>query len=191
MSKRGGRPRQKVKHKGGARVFSSEDQLREEEDQRMREAEWMQRRGNPTPTLESVNEDDDVTIQPTNNEGASFMPGVDDDDEYTSSDEEEKYKGISHLIEVENPNRTKAKQEIRIDEMGEVKMTRKQREQMQAEKDRARQLKQMQEGTSAQAKRDIARLDQIRKEREEAARRREMERKAKELKAQQKLASLK
>ena len=48
---------------------------------------------------------------------------------------------------------------------------------MQAEKDRARQLKQMQEGTSAQAKRDIARLDQIKRDREEAAKRREMERK--------------
>lgn len=51
------------------------------------------------------------------------------------------------------------------------------REQMQAEKDRARQLKQMQDGTSAQAKRDIARLDQIKREREDAAKRRDMERK--------------
>ena len=48
---------------------------------------------------------------------------------------------------------------------------------MQAEKDRARQLKQMQEGSSAQAKRDIARLDQIKRERDEASKRREMERK--------------
>ena len=48
---------------------------------------------------------------------------------------------------------------------------------MQAERDRARQLRQMQDGTSAQAKRDIARLEQIKREREEASRRREMERK--------------
>lgn len=37
----GGRQRQKVKHKGGARVFSSEEQLREEQTQRLREEEWM------------------------------------------------------------------------------------------------------------------------------------------------------
>ena len=46
---------------------------------------------------------------------------------------------------------------------------------MQAERDRSRQLRQMQEGSSAQAKRDIARLEQIKRDREEAARRREME----------------
>ena len=37
----GGRQRQKVKHKGGARMFSSEEQLREEQTQRLREEEWM------------------------------------------------------------------------------------------------------------------------------------------------------
>ena len=37
----GGRQRQKVQHKGGARVFSSEEQLREEQTQRLREEEWM------------------------------------------------------------------------------------------------------------------------------------------------------
>ena len=48
---------------------------------------------------------------------------------------------------------------------------------MQAERDRARQLRQMQDGSSAQAKRDIARLEQIKRDRDEAAKRREMERK--------------
>eukprot|EP00800_Vazella_pourtalesii_P012255 TRINITY_DN2904_c0_g1_i1.p1 TRINITY_DN2904_c0_g1~~TRINITY_DN2904_c0_g1_i1.p1 ORF type:complete len:190 (-),score=65.59 TRINITY_DN2904_c0_g1_i1:73-642(-) len=187
MSKRGGggRQRQKVKHKGGARVFSSEEQLREEQTQRLREEEWMEHRGNPSRELDSVKEDDNVTGA---TDGASFMPGLDDDE--TSSDEEEKYKGVAHLIEIENPNRMKGKLEVRVEEMGDVKLTRRQREQMQAEKDRARQLKQMQDGTSAQAKRDIARLDQIKREREDAAKRRDMERKARELKAQQKLASL-
>lgn len=171
-------------------MFSSEDQLREENEQRMREEEWLTRRDIPN---EQDGEDLGAIKEDPPKGGANFIPGVDDDDDDdgSSDDESQKNKGVSYLIEIENPNRREEKQSIKVEEIGEVKMTRKQREQAQYEKDRARQLRQMQEGTSAQAKRDIARLEQIKKEREEASKRREMERKAKEERDQQRLASLK
>nr|VZI05348.1 unnamed protein product [Spirometra erinaceieuropaei] len=122
------------------------------------------------------------------------------DEESSSEDDEEegeeeveekevKAKGVSHLIETKNPNRTGHSGNI-FDES--APMSRREREAMELANMDPLKLK-----SEEELARDLARLSLIRKEREEAAKKRQEERKAKEAeraaaqaRAQERLAAL-
>ncbi|KXJ21709.1 28 kDa heat- and acid-stable phosphoprotein [Exaiptasia diaphana] len=159
MSKRGGRG--KVSHKGRRRHFTDEEDLKHDLEKAKREQEWRQAR--------EIGSDD---------EGS----GSDD----SSSDEEgasQKRKGVSGLIEIENPNRVqhKSKKADNIEvESAPTQLSRREREELAKQQEKRRYQKLHAEGKTEQGKADLARLAIIRRQREEAARKREEEKKAKE-----------
>ncbi|OQV18879.1 hypothetical protein BV898_07132 [Hypsibius exemplaris] len=101
--------------------------------------------------------------------------------ESESSDEEvEKTKGVSALIEIENPNRVAVKNkkisELTIDtSTAGTQLSRREREEI--EKESAKKLHEQlrAEGKTEQARADLARLAIIREEREQAAKKRAAE----------------
>ncbi|XP_055348433.1 28 kDa heat- and acid-stable phosphoprotein-like [Paramacrobiotus metropolitanus] len=100
-----------------------------------------------------------------------------------SDDEDEKTKGVEGLIEIENPNRVVAKSKKIADitlESAAPQLSRREREEIEKEKNRQLQEKLRAEGKTEQARADLARLALIRQEREQAAKRREAEAKVKE-----------
>ena len=86
-----------------------------------------------------------------------------------------KPKGIDGLIEVNNPNRNKkvAKKVTSLDTNTEATLSRREREEIEKQQAQQRYQKLHAEGKTEQAQRDLARLAIIRKQREEAARKKE------------------
>ena len=104
--------------------------------------------------------------------------------EEESEDEDSKKKGVAGLIEVENPNRAKKthKKVSALDESSSSKpqLSRREREEVEKAKAKANYQKLHAAGKTDEARADLARLAIIRKQREEAAAKREAEKKAKE-----------
>ncbi|XP_072028963.1 uncharacterized protein [Amphiura filiformis] len=180
MSKRGGRGGGrggKKSHKGRNRQFNNpeemERQLKEERDN------WRE------PKKDGEEEDQPAAARPQ----VGDLPPSDSDSEESSSDEEDsgKPKGVSHLIEIQNPNRVVSKSkkatQVDVNQSGTQALTRREREQIEKEQAKQRYLKLHQEGKTTEAQGDLARLALIRKQREEAAKKRDSERKAKEAEA--------
>uniref|UniRef100_A0A667XHK3 Pdgfa associated protein 1a n=1 Tax=Myripristis murdjan TaxID=586833 RepID=A0A667XHK3_9TELE len=117
------------------------------------------------------------------NGGAEKESSSEDSEEESSSDEETKKKsGVEGLIEIENPNRVaqKAKKVTEIDVSAPRELSRREREEIEKQKAKERYMKLHLEGKTEQARADLARLAIIRKQREEAAKKREELRKEKE-----------
>ncbi|KAH8304651.1 hypothetical protein KR018_010349 [Drosophila ironensis] len=95
-------------------------------------------------------------------------------------------KGVASLIEIENPNRVAKKtaqklSAIKLDDSGappKPELSRREREQIEKQKARQRYEKLHAQGKTTEAKADLARLALIRQQREEAAAKREAEKKA-------------
>lgn len=111
----------------------------------------------------------------------------DDEEERGGDDEEgkeEKQKGVSGVIEVENPNAPK-KAAVKItqaDASQTSQLSRREREELQKAASKERYMKLQEQGKTEQAAKDLERLATIRRQREEAAKKREEERLAKEAK---------
>ncbi|KAI5622745.1 28 kDa heat- and acid-stable phosphoprotein, partial [Silurus asotus] len=92
-------------------------------------------------------------------------------------------KGVEGLIEIENPNRAaqKTKKVTDLELEGPKQLSRREREEIEKQKAKERYMKMHLAGKTDQAKADLARLAIIRKQREDAARKKEEERKAKEV----------
>lgn len=105
--------------------------------------------------------------------------GSDDSDDEDSS---RRRAGVEGLIEIENPNRVAQKSkkvtQIEIDEPKQL--SRREREEIEKQKAKERYMKMHLAGKTDQAKADLARLAIIRKQREEAARKKEAEKKGKD-----------
>ncbi|KAM4624073.1 pdgfa associated protein 1a [Polymixia lowei] len=106
-------------------------------------------------------------------------------DEESSSDEEyenKKKSGVEGLIEIENPNRVsqKSKKVADIDVNAPKELSRREREEIEKQKAKERYMKLHLEGKTEQARADLARLAIIKKQREEAAKKRDELRKEKE-----------
>lgn len=104
-----------------------------------------------------------------------------------SDDSAEKTKGVEALIEIENPNRVIAKSkkisELTLDDTSGAaapQLTRREREEIEKEKQKKHFEQLRAEGKTDQARADLARLAIIRQEREAAAKKREVEQKAKD-----------
>ncbi|XP_051770619.1 pdgfa associated protein 1a [Ctenopharyngodon idella] len=116
------------------------------------------------------------------NEGAERGSSSESEEESSSDDEQPKRKGVEGLIEIENPNRTahKSKKVVEIDVNAPKELSRREREEIEKQKAKERYMKLHLEGKTDQARADLARLAIIKKQREDAARKREELRKEKE-----------
>ncbi|CAB1438136.1 unnamed protein product [Pleuronectes platessa] len=108
-----------------------------------------------------------------------------DSDEESSSDEESgsrKRSGVEGLIEIENPNRVsqKSKKVTEIDVSAPRELSRREREEIEKQKSKERYMKLHLEGKTDQARADLARLAIIKKQREDAAKKRDDVKKDKE-----------
>ncbi|XP_078093505.1 pdgfa associated protein 1a [Mustelus asterias] len=110
----------------------------------------------------------------------------DPDSEGSEDEFEPKKKGVEGLIEIENPNRIvqKNKKITALDlNPPNRELSRREREEVEKQQARERYMKLHLEGKTEQARADLARLAIIRKQREDAAKKREVEKKGKEAKA--------
>ncbi|KRY38972.1 28 kDa heat- and acid-stable phosphoprotein, partial [Trichinella spiralis] len=161
--------KKKFGHKGGARKFTSFEELKAQQED--------------IEKAKSFEEDDEPNKafqKPRIPEQQNSSDSDSSDDE--SDNEETKHKGVSHLIEVENPNRrvVKNKKFKNLEFNQEVQLSRREKEAIEKEQARQRYLKLHAEGKTEEARADLARLAIIRKNREEAAKKRQEEAAAKE-----------
>ena len=132
-------------------------------------------------------------FQPNKSRGGRARGGAkEESDEESESSEEEsseeeensKKKGVAGMIEVENPNRVKKahKKVTSLDDSASAKpqLSRREREELEKAKAKANYQKLHAAGKTDEARADLARLAIIRKQREEAAAKRDAEKKAKE-----------
>ncbi|XP_076028101.1 pdgfa associated protein 1a [Genypterus blacodes] len=120
------------------------------------------------------------------NGGAEKESSAESDEESSSSDEDNESKrrsGVEGLIEIENPNRLsqKSKKVVDVDVSAPRELSRREREEIEKQKSKERYMKLHMEGKTEQARTDLARLAIIKKQREEAALKREQLRKDKDV----------
>ncbi|XP_077251372.1 uncharacterized protein LOC143890527 [Tasmannia lanceolata] len=101
-----------------------------------------------------------------------------------SEEEIEKRKGTQGVIEIENPNLVKPKnvkaRDIDIEKTTEL--SRREREEIEKQKAHERYMRLQEQGKTEQARKDLERLSLIRQQRADAAKKREEEKAAKEMK---------
>lgn len=109
---------------------------------------------------------------------------ADSDDESSSDDDNDSRKrsGVEGLIEIENPNRVsqKNKKVTELDVSAPRELSRREREEIEKQKSKERYMKLHLEGKTEQARADLARLAIIKKQREDAAKKRDDLRKDKD-----------
>ncbi|CAB3364435.1 28 kDa heat- and acid-stable phosphoprotein [Cloeon dipterum] len=165
-----------VNHKGKNRRFNNPEEINEQMEKEKQKREWREKHG-ADPEEDSAEE-----------KGSGSEAGSDDS---SSDGEEEKAKGVQHLIEVENPNRvqkkTKKVTELNTEAASSApQLSRREREEIEKERARANYQRLHAQGKTDEARADLARLAIIRQQREDAARRREMEVKEREAAAKAK-----
>ncbi|CAF4922287.1 unnamed protein product [Pieris macdunnoughi] len=156
-------------HKGRNRKFTSPEELEEQRKQEELKKKWRKEHG-----------DESSSEEESDKSGSGSSDESDSDDDTPA-----KAKGVSGLIEVENPNRVvkKNKKLSNLDNLGEgekPQLSRREREEIERQRAAAAYQKAHAEGKTEQARADLARLAIIRQQREEAAKRREAEKKAKD-----------
>lgn len=156
-----------VNHKGRSRHFTSFEELEEERKNKLKK---QQERG-----------DDDSSEEEEDDDKASD-DGSDESDSDESDDENKKAKGVSGLIEIENPNRIQKKSAEKVTKLNTAgpskpELSRREREELEKQKAQAHYQKLHAEGKTDQARADLARLAIIKQHRAEAAARREAEKK--------------
>ena len=162
-------------HKGHRRVFTNPEELAARNERRDREREWRKARGED----ESSEDEDKDGEEESGSEESSSDDG---------SDKESKAKGVEALIEIENPNRAPpkpAKKAVMATDKPdakpvEVQLSRREREEIEKQRARDAYNKLHAEGKTEQARADLARLALIRQQREDAAKKKEQEKVAKE-----------
>ncbi|XP_067088801.1 pdgfa associated protein 1b [Osmerus mordax] len=146
-------------HKGRMRTYTSPEeidaQMKAEKERKKQEEETEGAAQEPLPGSGSEDSDDDGSL---------------------------KRKGVEGLIDIENPNRvaTKSKKVTQIELDEPKQLSRREREEIEKQKAKEHYMKMHLAGKTDQAKADLARLAIVRKQREDAVRRKEEERRAKE-----------
>lgn len=109
---------------------------------------------------------------------------VSEEEESEEEEETMKKKGTAGVIEIHNPNLVKPKnvkaKDVDMDRPAEL--SRREREELEKQKAHERYLKLQEQGKTEQSKKDLERLQLIRQQRLEAAKKREEEKAAKEAK---------
>ena len=167
-------------HKGGRRSFTDPRALEAQEAKAAKEKEWRKQRGELSSSEESDEEGEDKSSK-SEDSGDDVAFKRDDpkssSEESESDDEEKKAKGTEGLIEIENPNRVQPKQK-KVANLGKdgsedkPQLSRREREELEKQKAKAHYQKMHAAGKTDEARADLARLAIIRKQREEAAKKR-------------------
>jgi len=176
-----GRGRKK-NYKGAHRHFTDPTQIDAQAEKERKEKEWRKQRGELDSDEEEEQEDTQARAPKPMRTGApGELPPSDSETESDSEDEQERHKGVEHLIAVQNPNHVapKMKKVTDLEKGGDAKpqLTRKEREELQKQQAKANYMKQHLAGKTDEAQADLARLALIRKQREEAAAKRDAEKK--------------
>lgn len=155
-----------MNHKGRSRHFTSFEELEEERKNKLKK---QQQKG-----------DDDESTEEEEEEKSE--DGSDESDSDESDDENKKAKGVSGLIEIENPNRVQKKSAEKVTKLNTAgpskpELSRREREELEKQRAQANYQKLHAEGKTDQARADLARLAIIKQHRAEAAARREAEKK--------------
>ncbi|GIY95317.1 PP28 domain-containing protein [Caerostris extrusa] len=173
-----GRGRGYNHHKGSRRHFTNPDQLAESEEKKEKERQWRQQRGEISSDEESEESKSSSESEEESEEGSG------DEKQLLNAIVKQKAKGVQHLIEVENPNHVVKKEKkvgtINLEETAQSQLSRREREELEKQRAKAHYQKMHAAGRTNEAKADLARLAIIKKQREEAAKRREQEIKAKQ-----------
>jgi len=192
---RGGGRGGKRSHKGQRRQFTQPDDLEAAKQKEERERQWRRQRGIDSDEEETEGTGEkaegaaaDPEDKDKEKEGEKEKKGSDDSssEEEDSSDEDTKgaAKGVEHLIEIENPNRAGGKRNKKVTEIGDAPVTsnlsRREREELEKQEARRRYQQMHLAGKTDEAQADLARLAIIRKQREEAAKKRQEEDRARE-----------
>ncbi|KAL7288397.1 28 kDa heat- and acid-stable phosphoprotein-like [Trichogramma pretiosum] len=172
-----------VNHKGRNRHFTSPEELEEQRRQEEEKRKWRKNKD------ESSSEEEEEDAKAS---GSKKRDSDSDDSENSDSDsdsDEGKAKGVENLIEVENPNRVqkKVKKLSTLNaELANAKpeLSRREREQIEKQRAQVHYQKLHAAGKTDEARADLARLAIIKQQREEAAKKRELEKKARDLAAQ-------
>lgn len=157
-----------MNHKGRSRHFTSFEELEEERKNKLKK---QQKRG-----------DDEESSEEEEEEENGSDDGSDESESDDSDDENKKAKGVSGLIEIENPNRVQKKSAEKVTKVNTAgpskpELSRREREELEKQRAQAHYQKLHAEGKTDQARADLARLAIIKQHRAEAAARREAEKK--------------
>jgi hypothetical protein len=157
-------------HKGRNRRFTNPEELEEERRREEQKKKWRQQQGDDTSSEDEASGDKKISEEDSGSE------------EESSSEEEGKAKGVSNLIEIENPNRIQKKSKklstLTTTELdSKPQLSRREREEIEKQRAQAHYQKLHAEGKTEQARADLARLAIIKQQREEAKKRREAEQK--------------
>ena len=177
-------------HKGGRKQFSNPDQIKDDIAKQEEKKRW--REAHPDSSSEESSEEEEKPprgARPKRQPRGAAAKEEDSASEESSSEEESsededaKKKGVAGMIEVENPNRAK-KTHKKVSALDDVaakpQLSRREREEIEKAKAKANYQKMHAAGKTDEARADLARLAIIRKQREEAAAKRDAEKKAKE-----------
>ncbi|OXU29400.1 28 kDa heat- and acid-stable phosphoprotein [Nasonia vitripennis] len=178
-----------VNHKGRNRHFTNPEELEEQRRQEEEKRKW--RKNKDTDSTSEEEEEEEDAKASRRKKGDNSESGSEDSESESESDTEEgKAKGVENLIQVENPNRVqkKAKKLSQLNEAlansSKPELSRREREQLEKQKAIANYQKLHAAGKTDEARADLARLAIIKQQREEAAKKREQDKKAKEMAAQ-------
>jgi len=181
MPRGGGRG--KRNYKGKSRQFTQPEDLKAAADKEERERQWRRQRG--------IESDEEETKDGEGEEGGAAAAAskkekesdASSSEEESSEEEDAKKKGVEGLIEIENPNRIK-RQTKKVTELGDApsssNLSRREREELEKQEARRRYQQMHIAGKTDEAQADLARLAIIRKQREEQAKKKAEEQKAKD-----------
>lgn len=197
-------------HKGGSKRFTNPQQLEADRVKAEKEKAWRRQRGEESSSEEEKEEDNDASDESGSSDdaGVSFKKekaptkkkstegaaggasSSEESEEESSSDEDRKAKGVEGLIEIENPNLRPQKQKkvTALDKPGpsgpssdgKPQLSRREREEIEKQKAKANYQKMHAAGKTEEARADLARLAIIRKQREDASKKRLEEQQAKD-----------
>lgn len=168
-------------HKGGRRHFTSEQELQANAAREAKDKEWREKKGIASDTDEEEDEEKKKEKAAKKDEDGI---GFESSSEESSSEEEEegKAKGVQHLIDVANPNRIvkKTKKVTQLDEAAKPQLSRREKEELEKQRAKENYQKMHAAGKTDEARADLARLAIIRQQREDAAKKKDAEKKEKD-----------
>lgn len=193
-----------VNHKGRSRHFTSPEELQQESEEDSEQSSGSEEQEEGESGAAGTSKQPSTTAtgaakkpakpaqrqrpqQQQRNNSSSDESDEDESDDDSEAEARDAKKGVASLIEIENPNRVTKKttqklSQIKIDDSGAAankpELSRREREQIEKQKARQRYEKLHAAGKTTEAKADLARLALIRQQREEAAAKREAEKKA-------------
>ncbi|XP_044733979.1 28 kDa heat- and acid-stable phosphoprotein [Chrysoperla carnea] len=173
-------------HKGRNRRFTNPEELEEQRRKDEQERRWRQQRGDESSeSEEEEDEADKKKASGSKTRGDDDSGSGSEDSSESENSDEEKAKGVSNLIKIENPNRVQKKVK-KLSTLNEdlvsqkPQLSRREREEIEKQRAQAHYQKLHAEGKTEQARADLARLAIIKQQREEAAKKRDLEKKQKE-----------